>query len=97
MFSQLFLYEPLCMSLRDGVADYSWSDGLALTALLFAPYLKKVSSSINLAVCLASGPAYVKLHLARPVKKMNVQHPTSNFQRPMLMTLLPYVLKMNEK
>jgi hypothetical protein len=42
---------------------------------------------IKLAVFLASGRALMKLRLAGTVKRLNVEHRTSNIERPILMTL----------
>ena len=47
----------------------------------------KVSFSIKLAVFLASGRAHMKLRLTGTVKRLNVEHRTSNIERPILMTL----------
>jgi hypothetical protein len=46
-----------------------------------------VSFSIKLAAFQASGGAYMKLRLGGTVNGLNVEHRTSNIERPILMTL----------
>jgi hypothetical protein len=42
---------------------------------------------IKLAAFQASGSAHMKLRLAGTMKRLNVEHRTSNIERPILMTL----------
>jgi len=53
---------------------------------------------IRLAVFQASGGARVKLHVARALDMLNVEHRTSNFERPMLRTLrFIYLIQANRR
>jgi hypothetical protein len=55
-----------------------------------------VSFSIRLAVFQARGGAHIKLRLPGTVKRLNVQHRTSNIERRILMTLRFIYFKTSE-
>ena len=58
--------------------------------------IHEVFSSIKLAAFQASGGARMKLRLAGTVKRLNVEHRTSNIERRILMTLRFIYFKTSE-
>ena len=84
------------LPIREGMVTFPSSvkvSGVGIRLKVFVLCLYETTSKCSGVRCQRTPNPLMKLQLVRPVKKMNVQHPTFNFQLPMLVTLLLYVDK----